>query len=87
MDHYLSAHREFLQHYYASHHFIVSGGLNPRCGGVILCKVTQLDEVQQIISNDPLSLLLSWLSPQNSIASRLIRSKWGLIIIQIVYIE
>lgn len=42
VDHYLSAHREFLQHYYASRHFIVSGGRNPRCGGVILCKAAQL---------------------------------------------
>lgn len=53
VDKYLDAHREYLDRFYQSGHFLVSGRQNPRVGGVILCKASDKKEVEQIISHDP----------------------------------
>jgi uncharacterized protein YciI len=53
VDFYLTEHKSFLQRHYDSKHFIFSGARNPRIGGVILCKASSVEEVKQIISEDP----------------------------------
>lgn len=53
IDRYLEAHRAFLNKYYASGNFIVSGPQNPRTGGVILCRATDRKEVEGILAEDP----------------------------------
>lgn len=49
----LKEHIDFLNKYYEKGNFICSGRKNPRIGGVILCKANTLDEVNEIIQEDP----------------------------------
>jgi uncharacterized protein YciI len=49
----LPAHREFLQRYYDSGTFIVSGPLNPRTGGVIVARAQSREQVQDCLEEDP----------------------------------
>lgn len=53
IEHYLDAHRAFLEKYYQSGQFILSGRRKPRSGGLILCKASSRKEVEQIIAEDP----------------------------------
>ena len=61
VEKYLSEHIVFLNKYYSSNHFICSGRKNPRTGGVILCNAKNIEEVKEIISEDPFN--------QNNIAN------------------
>jgi uncharacterized protein YciI len=54
IEHYIDAHRAFLEKYYQSGQFILSGRRKPRSGGLILCKASSRKEVEQIIAEDPL---------------------------------
>lgn len=49
----LDEHVQFLDKYYTKKKFIFSGRRIPRTGGIILVNANSLDEVAQIISEDP----------------------------------
>lgn len=53
VDAFVAEHRLFLEHHYASGHFLMSGRQEPRTGGVILVQAMSKIEVEQIIATDP----------------------------------
>ena len=53
VDQFVGEHREFLERYYVSGHFLLSGRKEPRTGGVILAKAETRAEIENIILNDP----------------------------------
>ncbi|MFT8888284.1 MAG: YciI family protein [Ethanoligenens sp.] len=53
VESHLKEHIAFLDKYYQAGNFICSGRKIPRTGGVILMNAKNMDEVQQIISEDP----------------------------------
>lgn len=53
VEKYLPSHISFLDKYYANEKFICSGRKNPRTGGIILCKAENINEVNNILSEDP----------------------------------
>ena len=53
VDRFVGEHREFLERYYASGHFLLSGRKEPRNGGVILSKADTRAETESIVLNDP----------------------------------
>lgn len=54
IEHYMDAHKTFLEKYYKSGQFILSGRKKLKTGGLILCKASSRREVEQIIAEDPL---------------------------------
>ena len=56
IDQQLSAHRQFLDKYYAKDIFIASGAKVPREGGVILAHNISKEELEKIVSEDPFSI-------------------------------
>nr|WP_315022105.1 YciI family protein [uncultured Aminipila sp.] len=50
---YLAEHITFLNKYYESSNFICSGPKNPRTGGMIICNAKNMEDVNEIISEDP----------------------------------
>jgi uncharacterized protein YciI len=56
VDKHLEAHRAYLDQYYASGHLIVSGGQEPRTGGVILCRAETKEQAVHIMKLDPFYL-------------------------------
>jgi uncharacterized protein YciI len=53
VDRFVGEHREFLERYYASGHFLLSGRKEPRTGGVILAKAETKAEIESIVADDP----------------------------------
>lgn len=53
VDRFVAEHRKFLESYYASGHFLLSGRQEPRMGGVILAKAKTREEIERIVLNDP----------------------------------
>ena len=53
IDHHLAAHRSFLDEGYKNDFFIVSGAKNPRTGGVIISQLSNRDQLEKILKNDP----------------------------------
>jgi uncharacterized protein YciI len=53
VNRFVGEHREFLERYYASGHFLLSGRKEPRTGGVILSKAETRAEIERIVMNDP----------------------------------
>lgn len=53
VDRFVGEHRSFLERYYESGHFLLSGRKEPRTGGVILAKAGTKSEIESIIQNDP----------------------------------
>lgn len=53
VDRFVGEHREFLERYYASGHFLLSGRKEPRTGGVILAKADTRAQIESIVLNDP----------------------------------
>lgn len=53
VDKYLTDHSDFLEQGYQNNYFIVSGRRNPRTGGVILSKVQDRKQLEDIIKRDP----------------------------------
>ena len=49
----LAEHIKFLDKYYENKKFLISGRRNPRTGGIILVNSNSLEEVSQIIREDP----------------------------------
>lgn len=56
VDQYLAAHRAFLQEGYQNDYFIVSGPKHPRTGGVIISQLTDREQLEQILAQDPFQL-------------------------------
>ena len=50
---FVAEHRAFLEHHYASGHFLLSGRKEPRTGGLILAKASVRAEVEEIVRRDP----------------------------------
>jgi uncharacterized protein YciI len=53
VDPFVAEHRAFLEHHYASGHFLMSGRKEPRTGGVILATAGSRSDIEEIIRNDP----------------------------------
>ena len=53
IDAHMRAHVRFLNKYYASGHFLVSGRKIPRDGGIILAVAGGREQVEAIVSEDP----------------------------------
>ena len=53
IDAHMKAHVKFLNRYYASGHFLVSGRKIPRDGGIILAVGKSRSEIETIIRDDP----------------------------------
>lgn len=53
VDRFVGEHRRFLERYYESGQFLLSGRKEPRTGGVILAKAETKTEIENIIQNDP----------------------------------
>ena len=53
IDAHMRAHMAFIDKYYASGHFLVSGRKIPRDGGIILAVGKSREEVEAIIEEDP----------------------------------
>ena len=53
VDRWMKQHVAFLQKFYQSGHFIVSGRQIPRRGGVIVARASSRAELDQIIEEDP----------------------------------
>ncbi len=53
VDKYLAEHVVFLDEGYEKNYFIVSGGKNPRTGGVIFSQLKDRGQLEEIIKKDP----------------------------------
>jgi uncharacterized protein YciI len=53
IDHYLAAHRDFLEYYYKQNILIASGPLNPRTGGIIIAASKDQAYIETIFKQDP----------------------------------
>jgi uncharacterized protein YciI len=53
IDAHMSAHVKFLNKYYASGNFLVSGRKIPRDGGIIVAVGTSRQQIQEIVEEDP----------------------------------
>jgi len=53
VDKHIDAHIDYLEKYYASGKFVVSGRKIPRTGGIILVNAKNKDELNQILADDP----------------------------------
>lgn len=53
IDAQMTAHVKFLQKYYGSGHFIVSGRKIPRDGGIIIATAASRAEIERIMGEDP----------------------------------
>ncbi len=53
IDELVAAHIKFLDRFYNQGKFIASGRRNPRTGGVILANASSVEEVWDIIKQDP----------------------------------
>lgn len=53
VEKHLADHRIYLDKNYNAGNFITSGRRNPRIGGVILCRASNKDVVQELIKEDP----------------------------------
>ena len=49
----IEAHNDFLNKYYADKKFLMSGRKNPRTGGVIIAQNVTIEEIREIIKEDP----------------------------------
>jgi uncharacterized protein YciI len=53
VDRHIDAHRRFLHEQYAAGRFLLSGAQEPRAGGVILARGGSLEEITQLLEQDP----------------------------------
>jgi len=53
VEKYLDAHIEYLDRHYSKGTFLASGRKVPRTGGVILAKADSLEQLEQILAQDP----------------------------------
>ncbi|GLX76903.1 hypothetical protein tinsulaeT_02430 [Thalassotalea insulae] len=75
VDKHLSAHVDYLEHYYQQRIFLLSGRKEPRTGGVILVNLNSRAELDAILAQDPFALagvadyLVTEFTPSKSIAA------------------
>ncbi|HFK5574356.1 YciI family protein [Elizabethkingia anophelis] len=50
---HIDAHNDFLNKYYADRKFLMSGRKNPRTGGIIIAQNATIEEIKEIIKEDP----------------------------------
>ncbi|MCT4011785.1 GTP cyclohydrolase [Elizabethkingia anophelis] len=50
---HIDAHNDFLNKYYADRKFLISGKKNPRTGGIIIAQNATIEEIKEIIKEDP----------------------------------
>lgn len=73
-DRHMQAHADFLNRYYESGHFILSGRKIPRTGGLILALFPSPEAVHQAISQDPFfqqgiaTYTITEIEPTNSVS-------------------
>ena len=53
VEHYLTAHREFLDRYFAEGKLLCTGPQHPRTGGVIISRASSRAEVETFTHEDP----------------------------------
>lgn len=53
VEQHLNAHRAYLEHYYQSGIFLLSGRKEPRNGGIILAQAYDRDSIEAVIQEDP----------------------------------
>lgn len=53
VDQHMEEHTEFLNRQYEARRFIVSGRKVPRTGGIILAKAESIEELKEILKEDP----------------------------------
>ena len=53
IDAHMRAHMKFLNKYYASGHFLISGRKIPRDGGIILAVGESREQIEAIVREDP----------------------------------
>ena len=53
VDNFVSEHRAFLERYYATGQFLLSGRKEPRTGGFILVNAISRDALEAILREDP----------------------------------
>ncbi|MFZ6688358.1 YciI family protein [Undibacterium sp. SXout11W] len=53
VEKFIPEHRQFLEKYYASAKFLISGRKEPRTGGIIIANCASRDEVETLIQEDP----------------------------------
>ena len=53
VDRFIEEHRDFLNQYYTSGNFLLSGRKEPRTGGVILAIAETRNEIESIVEKDP----------------------------------
>ncbi|KGB49736.1 hypothetical protein LH61_08510 [Leuconostoc mesenteroides P45] len=73
VEHYLPYHITYLDKYYKSGHFIMSGRKEPRIGGIIVAQAESLDEITKIYSTDP--FFIHNIATFN--VSKFVPSKWS----------
>ncbi|AQX84671.1 YciI family protein [Elizabethkingia sp. HX WHF] len=50
---HIDAHNDFLDKHYADKKFLMSGRKNPRTGGIIIAQNATIEEIREIIKEDP----------------------------------
>jgi len=53
VDRHIDAHRRFLHEQYAAGRFLLSGAQEPRVGGVVLARGGSLEDITQLLEQDP----------------------------------
>ena len=53
VEQHLSAHRAYLDHYYQSGIFLLSGRKEPRDGGIILAQASDRETIEAVVREDP----------------------------------
>lgn len=56
IDQYLAEHRAFLEEGYKKNYFVASGPKNPRTGGIIISQLKSLNQLEDILKQDPFNL-------------------------------
>lgn len=56
VDQYLAEHRAYLDKGYSLNYFIASGPRNPRTGGIIISQLTNKEQLEDILKNDPFNI-------------------------------
>ena len=57
IDNNMAAHIKYLDKYYHSGHFLASGRKEPRDGGIIFATAENTEEINEIVAEDPFSIL------------------------------
>lgn len=53
VDHYMQAHREFLDYHYKQGLFLASGPQKPRVGGILIALTQNREALESVLQQDP----------------------------------